>query len=117
MKIVTLIMDGRGRLRLIATCAPDLLRREFAAETGSAHLIWCGVPPADRGARAIVAEVRDRFDLDPSGCLLARPERVVQLLLDTTLAAPRRRERLRKLKQLYRRGRRAFGRCRWLIFG
>lgn len=54
MHIITLILDGRGHIRITATRAPDLYRRQVAQETGEAHLIWCGVAPPQVSPRDFV---------------------------------------------------------------
>jgi hypothetical protein len=51
MRILTVVEDGHGRIRVAATRAPDLWRRHVAHETGTAHLVWCAVAPPDLGAR------------------------------------------------------------------
>lgn len=106
MKILTLIEDGLGRLHLLATCAPDLVRRELSAGTGTAHLIWCGLAPHDVGARLLVEEIRNRVGVDPAGCLNASKDAALKALLEATTVAPRRRERIRHLKRCWRRMRR-----------
>jgi hypothetical protein len=57
MKIVTIITDGRGNIRLAATRAPDLYRRSVAAETGDAWLTWVGIAPTELGARTFVGRL------------------------------------------------------------
>lgn len=103
MKIVTLIEDGLGSLHLLATCAPDLMRRELSAETGMAHLVWCGLAPHDMGARQLVEDIRNRMGVDADGCLVANREATVKALIEATTVAPRRRERIRHLKRCWRR--------------
>ncbi len=106
MKIVTLIEDGLGRLHLCATCAPELVRREVSAETGTGHLVWCGLAPHDLGARQLVEEIRNRVGVDANGCLDASKDAAVKALIEATAIAPRRRERIRHLKRCWRRMRR-----------
>ena len=55
MKIVTVIMDGAGRVRLCATRSPDLLRRQVAAETGHADLVGVSLAPDGLGPQALIA--------------------------------------------------------------
>jgi len=58
MHIVSVVTDGHGRVRLAATRAPDLFRRNVAAETGCARLVWCGVAPPQLGARKFVERLQ-----------------------------------------------------------
>jgi hypothetical protein len=58
MHIVSVVTDGHDHVRLAATRAPDLFRRNVAAETGSARLIWCGVAPPQLGARKFVERLQ-----------------------------------------------------------
>jgi hypothetical protein len=58
MQIITLVTDGHGHVRVAATRAPDLFRRNIAAETGDAWLTWCGVAPPQIGARAFVERLQ-----------------------------------------------------------
>ena|ERR1700731_2951100 len=58
MHIVSVVADGHGRVRLAATRAPDLFRRNVAAETGCARLVWCGVAPPQLGARKFVERLQ-----------------------------------------------------------
>ena len=58
MHIVTMVGDGRGHVRIAATRAPDLFRRQVAAETGEAHLIWCGIAPECLGPHAFVERLQ-----------------------------------------------------------
>ena len=43
MKILSLILDGHGRLSAELCVSPDLRRREIAAATGGGELIRCGL--------------------------------------------------------------------------
>lgn len=60
MKLITLILDGQNRVHLAAVRAPDLLRREIAALSGGAELVYVAVPPPDIAAERIVARVAAR---------------------------------------------------------
>jgi hypothetical protein len=54
MRIIAVVADGHGRIRVAATRAPDIFRRDIAAQTGTAHLVWCAVAPAELGARQFI---------------------------------------------------------------
>ena len=41
MRFVTLILDGNIHAHLVVSRAPDLKRREIAAQTGSAEIVFC----------------------------------------------------------------------------
>ena len=84
MHIVALIRDGNGRLMVSATRAPDLLRRQISASTGSAELVWCGVPPVGEGAKAIVSGIVDRFGVDADGAIKSSPKKVIKALVSAT---------------------------------
>lgn len=43
MKILSLILDGHGRLSAELCVSPDLKRREIVVATGGGDLIWCGL--------------------------------------------------------------------------
>ena len=99
MKIVALIKDGHGRLHLRATCAPDLVRRQYSAETGCAELLWCGVPPTGTGAGAIVEDLRARFGERTDGSLEVESDKAVHALIEATIVHPMRRKRMRQFKR------------------
>ena len=103
MKIVTLIQDGHGRLHLLATCAPDLARRQYSAATGHAELLWCGVVPNEIGAKVVVAELAGRFHQDPVDGLKARPGEIIRALHHETVTRPCIRRLTRPLKHVWRR--------------
>ena len=60
MQMFCVIAAGDGQLYACSTRAPDLRRRELAAETGEATLVWCSVPPPGLGASSLV----ESFDTD-----------------------------------------------------
>lgn len=103
MKIVTLIEDGFGRLHLLATPAPDLVRREYVAATGNAKLLWCGVAPTYLGGKAIVEEVCSWFQHDPVEGLQAGSHEVIRALEYVTVILPRLRPIMRRVKHSWRR--------------
>ncbi len=57
MKIVATILDGRARVHVAATRAPDLLRRQIAAQTGDALLVAVALAPPGLGPEALVAGI------------------------------------------------------------
>jgi hypothetical protein len=57
MKIVATILDGRARVQVAATRAPDLLRRQIAAQTGDALLVAVALAPPGLGPEALVAGI------------------------------------------------------------
>ena len=103
MKIVALIEDGLGYRHLVASRSPDLLRRELAARTGTAMLIWCAVPPEYHSAATIVTKAMDRLGALESEALATIPvDRIVKILVSLCVIEPRRTARWRRIK---RRGR------------
>gem|GEM_PF-4840583 len=46
MKILSLAADASGLTHIALIRAPDLWRRDIAAHTGSAHLLFVALPPA-----------------------------------------------------------------------
>lgn len=54
MQMFCVIAAGDGQLYACSTRAPDLRRRELAAETGEAVLLWCSVPPPGLKAANLV---------------------------------------------------------------
>lgn len=61
MRIICLIADGRGRVHVAALRAPDLRRRELAAETGTAHLLAVALAPDRVAPSTIVAGIDRRL--------------------------------------------------------
>jgi hypothetical protein len=99
MKIIALLQDGLGHLHLVAMRAPDLLRRELSAQTGSAELLWCAVPPSGQGAATVVVVALQRLGVSGVDGLTAVPlGRIVKSLTDLCVAEPRRDARLRQLR-------------------
>lgn len=67
MKILSLILDGHGRLSAELCVSPDLKRREIAAATGGGRLIWCGLAAHGQKSSEMLDHLRryiDRRDLD-----------------------------------------------------
>lgn len=103
MKIVALIEDGHGHRHLVASRAPDLVRRELSAKTGTAVLLWCAVPPEYHSAATIVAMAMDRLGShEPEGLAAIPVDRIVKALMALCITEPRRDARWRRIK---RRGR------------
>ncbi|KFL32618.1 hypothetical protein JP75_00160 [Devosia riboflavina] len=103
MKIVALIEDGLGHRHLVASRSPDLLRRELAARTRTAMLIWCAVPPEYHSAATIVTKAMDRLGADGPEALAAIPvNRIVKVLVDLCVTEPRRTARWRRIKRRVR---------------
>jgi hypothetical protein len=104
MKIVALIEDGQGHLHLLASRSPDLVRREFSSQTGTAHLLWCAVPPEHHGADAIITEAMQRLGAHDTHALAALPShRIRNVLEDLCLTEPRRQARRRQWRLWCRR--------------
>lgn len=104
MRIIALIEDGLGRRHLVATRSPDLVRREFSAQTGTARLLWCAVPPEHHGADAIIAEARQRLGAHDAHALAALPlHRIRNVLEDLCVTEPRRQARRRRWRHWWRR--------------
>lgn len=97
MKIVALIEDGQGHLHLLASRSPDLLRRKFSSQTGTARLLWCAVLPEHHGADAIIAEAMQRLGAHGPEALAALPShRIQNVLEDLCVTEPRRQARRRR---------------------
>lgn len=98
MKLFCVFSVGDGRLVATASRAPDLVRRELAAESGCS-LIWCSVPPNGISAAALV----EKFNLELVETLATatRPRQLVALtwiaLLQPALATFRPKQRLRRV--------------------
>ena len=99
MKLFCVFAVGDGRLIAAASRAPDLLRRELAAGSGGATLIWCSVPPGGISAAALV----EKFNLELAETL-ATATRLRQLialtwiaLLQPAFATFRPKQRLRRV--------------------
>lgn len=58
MKILSLILDGRGRLVAELCVSPDLKRREIVAATGGGELIWCGLAAHSQKPSEVLTELR-----------------------------------------------------------
>lgn len=59
MKILSLILDGHGRLLAELCASPDLKRREIVAATGGGHLVWCGLAAPGQKPGDVLAELED----------------------------------------------------------
>lgn len=81
MKLFCIFAVGDGRLVAATSRAPDLLRRELAAGSGCATLVWCSVPPSGTAAAVLV----DKFNLELA-VTIATASRTRQLLALTWLA-------------------------------
>lgn len=104
MRIVVLIRDGNDQLHLVATRAPDLMRRDLAARTGTAMLLWCAVPPEHHGADAVIAKAQRRLNACRPGALAAIPvERILAVLHSVCVSEPRRAAHWRPISQACRR--------------
>jgi hypothetical protein len=57
MRMIALVADGAGRLRLHVVRSPDLWRRAVAVETGSAHLLAVALAPPGVSPGAVVARL------------------------------------------------------------
>ena len=109
MKIVALIEDGQGHLHLLASRSPDLVRRELSARIGMAILLCCAVPPKGVGAHTIVVEATQRLGANgPETLAMVPVGRIMAELTALCINEPRRRARLRGLRQWRR------GIARWL---
>ena len=99
MKLFCIFAVGDGRLVAAASRAPDLLRRELAAETGCATVVWCSVPPTGVAAATLV----ETFNLDLAETLTtaSRVRQLIALtwiaLLQPTLGTFRPKQRLRRV--------------------
>jgi hypothetical protein len=102
MKIVALIKDGHGRLHLVASRAPDLVRRELSTQTGTAELVWCAVPPQGTGANDIVARALARLGVNSDGPIDLPAGRVIRILDHLRRIEPRRMGRWRLGKSILR---------------
>lgn len=67
MKIIALLVDGHAHVRLVATRAPDLFRRQVSAETGHATLVAVSLAPPGLSPEALITQVDQRF----AACRLA----------------------------------------------
>lgn len=104
MRIIALIEDGLGRRHLVATRSPDLVRREFSSQTGTARLLWCAVPPEHHGADAIIAEARQRLGAHDAHTLTALPSHRIRKVLEELCISELRRQALRRrLRHWWRR--------------
>lgn len=77
MKLFCIFAVGDGHLVAAASRAPDLLRRELAAQSGCTTLVWCSVPPDGISAAALV----EKFDLELAETLATatRPQQLLAL--------------------------------------
>lgn len=89
MKIIALIEDGHGRLHLLASRAPDLLRREISLATGRAHLVWCGLAPDGVGAQQLVDRTTSQLSLCPDGTIQSERNQAIQMLARATAIKPK----------------------------
>jgi hypothetical protein len=92
MKIVTVITDGAGHVRLCATRSPDLLRRQVATETGHADLVGVCLAPDGLGPQALIALAALRLEerqIAP-GLYAAPPAAVVKAVTQACRAHRRR---------------------------
>lgn len=62
MKILSLILDGNGRLSAELCLSPDLRRREIVAATGGGELIWCGLAAHRQKPAEVLEELRCYID-------------------------------------------------------
>ena len=100
MKIVALIEDGHGHRHLVASRSPDLVRRELSAETGTAVLLWCAVPPGYHSAATIAAMAMDRLGAHEPEALAAIPvDRIVKVLVALCVTEPQRIARWRRIRR------------------
>ena len=81
MKLFCIFAVGDGRLVAATSRAPDLLRRELAAGSGCATLVWCSVPPSGITATTLV----EQFNLELA-VTLATASRTRQVLALTWVA-------------------------------
>jgi hypothetical protein len=103
MKIVALIEDGLGRRHLLATRAPDLLRRDLSARTGHAELLWCAVPPQGQCANQVIVEALAVLDArEPDRLSTLAVDRIVGVLTDLCVLAPRWAARRRKWDAIFK---------------
>jgi hypothetical protein len=111
MKILALIIDSVGHLHVVACSSPEIVRRAISAETGSAQLVWCGIPEVGIGSVAVVAEFERRLErrrIGP-GVYSVDSHIAVRTLHAIAVAEPRlrqrrqhRRKRLRRLLHMAR---------------
>ena len=62
MKILSLILDGHGRLSAELCVSPDLKRREIVAATGGGELIWCGLAAHSQKPIDVLEALRGYID-------------------------------------------------------
>lgn len=62
MKILSLILDGHGRLSAELCVSPDLKRREIVAATGGGELIWCCLAAHSQKPVEALRELRAYID-------------------------------------------------------
>ncbi len=109
MKIVTVIADGAGRVRLCATRSPDLLRRQVAAETGHADLVGVSLAPDGLGPQALIALAAlhlQECQIAP-GLYAVSPAAVVRAVTQACRAHRRKREIASVMRRVLRPLRRA----------
>ena len=62
MQILSLILDGNGRLSAELCLSPNLRRREMVAATGGGELVWCGLAARSQKPGEVLAELRDYIE-------------------------------------------------------
>lgn len=105
MKIITLLRDGRNQLHLAQTRAPDQMRRELSAQTGTAVIVWCGVPPEGVGGTDLIAATFQRLGVETTGLSQIPACRIKATLVDLCEHEPRRVARRRRVRHALRRAR------------
>ena len=61
MKLVCIFSDGQGRLLVETATAPNLRRRDLAAATGGAEIVYCAIPPRDIPLNDCLTRLSDRL--------------------------------------------------------
>ena len=79
MRFLTVIFDGNGHTHMLVSKAPDLRRREIAADTGSASIVWCQMT-AKFSAAVVVARVTSKLAMpkNANGSYNISPELIVR---------------------------------------
>jgi len=93
MRIISLATDGNGRAHIAAIRAPDLWRRDIAARTGEAHLVYVAISPDGVAVDDLLARLdvwleksgtapttSGRFANAPTRIVATDPERIVRWL-------------------------------------
>jgi len=61
MKLFAVIVDGNDIKHFIFATSPDLVRREIASKTGTAHIVYCTALTGEIGRAEIKRKIEDCF--------------------------------------------------------